>query len=105
MGRRIGVGPRQVGRAMSLLDADVPWWRVVHADGRPAGCHGGRAPELLRAEGTPMRGARVDPRRARQHQPDAATVRTPPRGGQTRSGSGQDPSGATEPPQPPGQDS
>lgn len=29
VGRRVGVGPRQVGRAMSLLDETVPWWRVV----------------------------------------------------------------------------
>lgn len=60
IGARIGAGPRQVGRAMSLLDPAVPWWRVVHADGTPATCHGGRAPALLRAEGTPMRGRRVD---------------------------------------------
>ncbi|WP_406729324.1 MGMT family protein [Streptomyces sp. GD-15H] len=63
--RRIGVGPRQVGRAMSLLDENVPWWRVVHADGTPASCHGGLAPELLSDEATPMRGTRVDMQRAR----------------------------------------
>ncbi len=44
VGRRVGVGPRQVGRAMSLLDETVP---------------------LLDAEATPMRGARVDMARAR----------------------------------------
>lgn len=66
IGGRIGAGPRQVGRAMSLLDEDVPWWRVVHADGTPASCHGGRAPELLDAEGVPMRGTRVDMKRARR---------------------------------------
>lgn len=33
IGERIGAGPRQVGRAMSLLDEGVPWWRVVYADG------------------------------------------------------------------------
>ncbi|MHC5701965.1 MGMT family protein [Streptomyces tirandamycinicus] len=64
IGRRIGVGPRQVGRAMGLLD-DVPWWRVVHADGTPATCHDGQAPELLVSEGTPMRGMRVDMVQAR----------------------------------------
>ncbi|MBL3669148.1 MGMT family protein [Streptomyces sp. M2CJ-2] len=69
IGRRIGVGPRQVGRAMSLLDESVPWWRVVHADGTPASCHDGAAPELLSAEGTPMRGRRVDMRRARYRRP------------------------------------
>ena len=66
IGKRIGVGPRQVGRAMSLLGDCVPWWRVVHADGRPASCHDGRAPGLLNDEGTPMLGARVDMKRARQ---------------------------------------
>ncbi|MGV9843480.1 MGMT family protein [Streptomyces fungicidicus] len=65
VGRRAGVGARQAGRAMSLLDEGVPWWRVVYADGTPPFCHGGRAPVLLRAEGTPMHGARVDMSRAR----------------------------------------
>ncbi|MEU5522819.1 MGMT family protein [Streptomyces sp. NPDC047860] len=67
--KRIGAGPRQVGRAMSLLDENVPWWRVVYADGTPASCHGGRAPRLLREEGTPMRGERVDMARARHRWP------------------------------------
>ncbi|MFI8306213.1 MGMT family protein [Streptomyces sp. NPDC085927] len=65
IGGRIGVGPRQVGRAMSLLDENVPWWRVVHADGTPSTCHDGRAPELLSGEATPMCGTRVDMQRAR----------------------------------------
>jgi alkylated DNA nucleotide flippase Atl1 len=65
IGERIGTGPRQVGRAMSLLGDSVPWWRVVHADGTPASCHDGRAHELLNDEGTPMRGASVDMKRAR----------------------------------------
>ncbi|MBZ6084559.1 MGMT family protein [Streptomyces olivaceus] len=72
IGERIGAGPRQVGRAMSLLDEGVPWWRVVYADGTPASCHGGRAPGLLRDEGTPMRGARVDMERARHRAPPSA---------------------------------
>jgi alkylated DNA nucleotide flippase Atl1 len=66
IGERIGAGPRQVGRAMSQLDDSVPWWRVVYADGTPASCHSARAAELLRDEGTPMVGARVDMKRARQ---------------------------------------
>lgn len=61
----LGIGARQVGRAMSLMNADVPWWRVVYADGTPATCHGGQAAQLLAAEGTPMRGGRVDMARAR----------------------------------------
>ncbi|CAM5352256.1 MULTISPECIES: MGMT family protein [Streptomyces] len=69
VGAHLGLGPRQVGRAMSLLGEDVPWWRVVYADGTPASCHEGRAPALLAEEGTPMRGARVDLARARHHWP------------------------------------
>ncbi|MGW4566084.1 MGMT family protein [Streptomyces sp. NPDC004561] len=65
IGKRIGAGPRQVGRAMSLIDDSVPWWRVVYADGTPPSCHGGGARELLSHEGTPMLGTRVDMKRAR----------------------------------------
>ncbi|WP_433503683.1 MGMT family protein [Pseudonocardia halophobica] len=65
--RRIGAGPRQVGRAMGLLDDDTPWWRVVYADGTPASCHGGRAAELLKEEGTPMMAGRAQMHRARHH--------------------------------------
>lgn len=65
IGKKIAVGPRQVGRAMTLLNDSVPWWRVVYADGTPASCHGRRAPGLLNDEGTPMLGARVDMKRAR----------------------------------------
>lgn len=68
IGERIGAGPRQVGRAMSLLGDGVPWWRVAHADGTPASCHGGTARELLGNEGAPMRGARVDMKCAQQRQ-------------------------------------
>lgn len=60
IGAAVGVGARQVGRTMPLLDESVPWWRVVHADGTPATCHGGTALDLLRSEGTPTRGRRVD---------------------------------------------
>lgn len=54
-------GPRQVGRVMRLHGDGVPWWRVVHADGSPPSCHDGAAPDLLRAEGIPLRAnGRVD---------------------------------------------
>lgn len=53
-------GPRQVGRVMSTWGGAVPWHRVVHADGTPAPCHDGEALQLLRGDGTPMRGERVD---------------------------------------------
>lgn len=60
IGRAVGIGPRQAGRAVSLLDGDVPWWRVVYADGTPATCHGGQARALLEADGVPFRDGRVD---------------------------------------------
>jgi alkylated DNA nucleotide flippase Atl1 len=60
-------GARRVGQAMARCPGDVPWWRVVHADGSPPVCHDGRAVAAYRAEGTPMRpgGERIDMRRAR----------------------------------------
>lgn len=58
-------GPRQVGRVMALHGGAVPWWRVVHADGTPALVDDGRAVAALREDDTPMRGDRVDMRRAR----------------------------------------
>ncbi|MFD3591086.1 MGMT family protein [Nocardia sp. NPDC058640] len=65
IGKQIGAGPRQVGRAMSVLGDDVPWWRVVYADGKAATCHDGGALAFLLAEGTPLVGDRIDLRRAR----------------------------------------
>ena len=44
-------------------DSDLPWWRVVRADGSLA--KGDRQRWLLRAEGVPFRGRRVDMTRAR----------------------------------------
>lgn len=60
-------GPRQVGLVMSRSEADVPWWRVIHADGSPPP---GKESECLRRlgeDGTPLRadGRRVDMSRAR----------------------------------------
>src|SRR5919199_848739 len=52
-------GARGVGRVMALHGGAVPWWRVVRADGQPARCHEQQALDLLRSEGTPLRGARV----------------------------------------------
>ena len=50
--------PRLVGRILATTDADVPWWRMVRADGIvPKGAH---QLDLLRRERVPMRGARVD---------------------------------------------
>jgi alkylated DNA nucleotide flippase Atl1 len=58
-------GPRQVGRVLSMAGAGVPWWRVVTTAGRLPPGHEQRALAHLRAEGTPLRGAAVDMRRAR----------------------------------------
>jgi methylated-DNA-protein-cysteine methyltransferase-like protein len=63
----VGAGSgRTVGRVMSLhAHGDVPWQRVVRASGHPAPVAVEAALGLLRAEGTPMRGDRVDMRKAR----------------------------------------
>lgn len=57
---RLGISPRQAGREVSRVPDDVPWWRVVRADGTPATCRGGHAAALLESELVPMRGGRVD---------------------------------------------
>jgi alkylated DNA nucleotide flippase Atl1 len=56
--------PRYTGTVLrSGDDDDVPWWRVVRADGSLA--KGERQRALLEAEGVPFRGTRVDLRVAR----------------------------------------
>jgi methylated-DNA-protein-cysteine methyltransferase related protein len=56
--------PRFAGTVLFHADdPDLPWWRVVRADGSLAKDERQRA--LLRAEGVPFRGARVDMSRAR----------------------------------------
>lgn len=47
--------PRRVGKVMAHGGADVPWWRVVHSDGRPVDGHEEVALGHYRAEGTPLR--------------------------------------------------
>jgi alkylated DNA nucleotide flippase Atl1 len=59
-------GPRQVGRAMALYGAAVPWWRVVRADGLLLPGHELAALDHYRAEGTPLKEA---PRAAEGHLP------------------------------------
>ena len=44
--------PRLTGRVLSATDADVPWWRVVRADGSLAKGESQRA--MLAAEGVPL---------------------------------------------------
>jgi len=56
--------PRFAGTVLFHVDEpDLPWWRVVRADGSLA--KGDRQRSLLRAEGVPFRGHRVDVERAR----------------------------------------
>ncbi|HET7507973.1 MAG TPA: MGMT family protein [Solirubrobacterales bacterium] len=56
--------PRFAGTVLFQVDEpDLPWWRVVRADGSLA--KGDRQRTLLRAEGVPFRGGRVDMRQAR----------------------------------------
>jgi methylated-DNA-protein-cysteine methyltransferase-like protein len=60
--------PRMVGRVLASTDAELPWHRVVRADGSIP--KGERQRELLRREGVPMRGDRVDMRRALARRPE-----------------------------------
>jgi methylated-DNA-protein-cysteine methyltransferase-like protein len=56
--------PRLAGAVLAACaEADVPWHRIVRADGSLA--KGARQRELLEAEGVPFRGERVDMRQAR----------------------------------------
>ncbi len=52
--------PRTVGWIMRTDAADLPWHRVLHADGSPAPHKAGRQLATLAAEGVPIRGDRVD---------------------------------------------
>ncbi len=79
-------GARNVGTVMSRYGADVPWWRVIRADGRPPQGHDAVAIEHWRAEGTPMvrglvEGGRADVAKARWQIPSAAPSSAGSRGG------------------------
>jgi methylated-DNA-protein-cysteine methyltransferase related protein len=54
--------PRFAGAVLSATDEDVPWQRIVRADGSLP--KGERQRRLLAAEGVPFRGERVDMREA-----------------------------------------
>jgi methylated-DNA-protein-cysteine methyltransferase related protein len=55
--------PRLVGHVLATIHDDLPWHRVVRADGTMS--QGKRQCQLLLEEGVPMRGDRVDLRLAR----------------------------------------
>lgn len=56
--------PRLIGRIMAECERPVPWHRVVQASGAPARGFEADALRRLRRDGTPLRGDRVDMRRA-----------------------------------------
>lgn len=60
-------GPRQVGQVMARGTGDLPWWRVVRADGSPPPGLEAECLRRWRDEQVPMRpdGGRADMRRAR----------------------------------------
>jgi methylated-DNA-protein-cysteine methyltransferase related protein len=79
VGRRAGLprGARQVARALAMNDdPQLPWHRVLRADGRiafPAGSKGAREQaRRLRAEGIEVRDGRVRMRAAGEGDLDAA---------------------------------
>lgn len=55
--------PRLVGRVLATTNEDVPWHRVVRSDGTVA--NGTRQLAMLRREGIPIKGSRVELRHAR----------------------------------------
>jgi methylated-DNA-protein-cysteine methyltransferase-like protein len=55
--------PRLVGHVLAVTHEDVPWHRVVRADGSVP--KGRRQAQRLREEGVPMRSDRVDLHQAR----------------------------------------
>ena len=57
------LAPRMIGRVLATTTERVPWHRVVRADGSVA--KGARQLQLLRREGVPLIGDRVDLRKAR----------------------------------------
>jgi methylated-DNA-protein-cysteine methyltransferase related protein len=63
--------PRLVGRVLATTHQDLPWQRVIRADGSIP--KGKRQRDLLIEEGVPMRGDRVDIKLARL--PAAARTR------------------------------
>src|SRR5688500_386663 len=60
--------PRFAGTVLARTELELPWHRVVRADGSLA--KGSRQRELLEAEGVPFRGTRVE--MAKAHLPRSA---------------------------------
>lgn len=49
--------PRKVGQVMAKYGAQVPWWRVVPASGKPPKGHATLALPHYKSEGTPLKPA------------------------------------------------
>ncbi len=64
--------PRLVGRVLATTQENLPWQRVIRADGSIP--KGQRQRELLLGEGVPMRGERVDILRARLNLPESVAA-------------------------------
>ena len=56
---------RAVGTVLATVDG-LPWWRVVHADGRFVPGHEDRQASLLRKEGVAVAAGRVVPESRRR---------------------------------------
>jgi methylated-DNA-protein-cysteine methyltransferase-like protein len=68
--RHLGMGSaRQVGQILARRGHEVPWYRVVMADGSPASHDPAGHRDRLRADGVAMRAGRVDLAVARWHPP------------------------------------
>ena len=67
--------PRFVGHVLAACSEDVPWHRVVRADGTAA--LGAKQLARLRHEGVPIHGKRVDLAKARLPGPASAPVKGP----------------------------
>ncbi|MGB7448120.1 MAG: MGMT family protein [Ornithinimicrobium sp.] len=68
IGEIVGIGPRYVGRVLSVYGSGVPWWRVVNASGDPGGSLVSRARAHWVGEGIELkpngRGCRIGRYRA-----------------------------------------
>ena len=53
-------GPRAAARVLATRGGDVPWWRVVRADGTIAPQLVAQATPLLAADGVLVRDGRID---------------------------------------------
>jgi alkylated DNA nucleotide flippase Atl1 len=79
---RVGLrSARQVGQVLARHGHEVPWHRVVMADGSVALHNAIEQLARLRAEGVPVRGGRVDLRRARVPAGGDLGRRSPTEGG------------------------